>query len=126
MTIIDLLNNIFIGDEVGKKTVSIPKIIFVDTCHGTARNHLDVFCSQEPDVSKNLAKNENPNKKPRLPAQPGAEPKPCAGEISKSPPPAGGFNQQQRLENFIILHASVQQNFSWQSNRGSCFLDGLC
>ena len=42
------------------------------------------------------------------------------------PPATPGFSQRQRpkVENFIMIHASVQQNFSWQDNLGSKFLPG--
>jgi hypothetical protein len=128
-TMTDLLNDIFDGDNKCKKKSSIPKIIFVDTCHGDARNHLDVFPHKKPDANKNQAKGTIEI------AEPADESKnPSKDNILTGKPPlaAGIGNQQgtkipQNLENFIIIHASVQQNSAWQSDdgSGSQFLPGL-
>jgi len=122
--IVELLDKIFVCDGKWKNTSSIPKIIFVDTCHGDARNHLDVFTHKNPFVSKSTAQNKNVNGNTRPPTKPSAQPKPGAEQKPAAPPAAGELNKKQGLENYIILHASVQQNEAWDKN-GSCFLDGM-
>jgi hypothetical protein len=106
--ITSILKDIFGGDEL----VKIPKIIFVDTCHGDGRNHLDVYsrttnCTHPSNDAKAKGKSAD----------------------------FGGAGQQEEtketenLDNFIIIHASVQQNYSWQGVGdipGSIFLKGLC
>ena len=106
-TITGLLKDIFGGDELCKRTSSIPKIIFVDTCHGNARNHLDVY----PQTKSNNGVNTETTPKGNL--------------------ASGRTGQYQDLtishdvENFIIIHSSVQQNHSYQTKDSSYFLKGL-
>ena len=125
ITITEFLEKIFVGDDEWKKTSSIPKIIFVDTCHGPARDHSDMFFDEKPDVSKSQSKSTIDNEKP-----------PPSGGVANSVPKnsensQSDILQQQRsnVENLIIIHASVQQNTAYQyifSTDGSEFLKGLC
>jgi len=122
LPITDLLNQIFDSFDDGecKKISEIPKIIFVDTCHGGARNHRDVNPRNQSKstiyTGKQIDKIEKPSENTF---------------DKKGQPPAGGFHQHQRtnihrnFKNFIIFHASVQQNYSWQSKWGSTFLPVL-
>jgi hypothetical protein len=106
-TITNLLKDIFGGADVFDKTSLAPKIIFVDTCHGNARNHLDVY----PQTKSNNGVNTETTPKGNL--------------------ASGRTGQYQDLtishdvENFIIIHSSVQQNHSYQTKDSSYFLKGL-
>lgn len=122
----DLLNRIFDVEERDKIS-SIPKIIFLDTCHGDARNYKDIkFISRSGDSPCQSQKdNSIPNTRPGE----GKFPKPKAGSLpreSKNRP-----TNDKSLENFIIFHASVEQNFGWQDPSkspasSSYFLKGKC
>jgi len=110
VNITKMLEEIFVEDkECRQKSFEIPKIIFVDTCHGDARDHLDVVLNKNPVGSKNQSKNTR--EKPKTQA---------AGGTYRSQ----DTNTPQNLENFIIFHASVQQNSSWDEE-GSRFLKVL-
>jgi hypothetical protein len=103
VVITDLLRDIFAGNDENKNTSSIPKIIFVDSCHGDARNHLDVF----PHARSKNGINHATNSK---------EGNPATGENGQNQ----GLNISH-VENFIIIHASVQQNIAWLTTKTSDF-----
>jgi hypothetical protein len=56
----DLITAIFIGS----KKSSVPKIIFVDTCHGGARNYLDLIANEKHVKAKNQSQETIETTKP--------------------------------------------------------------